>query len=137
MEILLPPAEFELARTYYHLAKYAEADSLLVTLVARSPANPIYLAYRAAAAYHLGNESVLTALSQRLDTLRRPYDRGLTDYARAMLAAQRGDLSDALTALERSLGTGMPSDGVWVEPELMFKPLWHHPKFESLIMPKD
>jgi hypothetical protein len=91
---------------------------------------PFFRALRTAVAWRRGAPGVA------FDTIPRAFDRGTTAYARAMLAAQRGDTARALVMLERSLEEGMPLNEMRIENDWLLEPLWRTAKFKELLRPK-
>jgi tetratricopeptide (TPR) repeat protein len=130
-------ASFELARTFYFLGAYRDAGRLLDSLIAREPQNPFYLAYAAASEARVGNATTAAVLRNRLDALNRPFDHGETPYARALVAAELGDSSSAVTLLRHSLERGMPPDHFSIHADLMLSRLRGNAEFEQLLRPKD
>ena len=130
-------ASFELARTFYFLGEYRDAGRLLDSLIATEPQNPFYLAYAAASEAGAGNATTAAALRHRLDALTRPFDQGQTPYARALVAAELGDSSRAVTLLRHSLERGMPPDHFSIHADLMLARLRGNAQFEQLLRPKD
>ena len=100
------------------------------------PFYPSFLAWSAAAASRLERRSDVDRIDNRLETLRRNYDQGITAYSRAILAAQRHDTATALRLFEQSLREGMPTNGVSIHNDLMLEPLWRTAKFRELLRPK-
>jgi hypothetical protein len=128
---------FDRARCLYQLGRYRDAASLLATL-ARGPStdvqHPVYLSYQAAAAARLGRTTLTDHLARQLDSLRgRPYDRGVTPYAQAQLAAQRGDTAAALAFLAQAFRDGitlLPTTSL--HADRMLTPLRGNARFEDL-----
>lgn len=92
--------------------------------------SPLFRALRTAVAWRRGAPAVA------FDTMPRAFDRGMTAYARAMLAAQQGDTARALAMLERSLNEGMPLNEMWLENDWLLEPLWRTAKFKEFLRPK-
>ncbi len=130
-------ARFELARTFYFLGEYRDAGRVLDSLIATEPQNPFYLAYAAASEARAGNAATAAALRNRLDALNRLFDHGETPYARALVAAELGDSSSAVTLLRQSLERGMPPDHFSIHADLMLSRLRGNAEFEQLLRPKD
>jgi len=130
-------ARFELARTFYFLGEYRDARRVLDSLIATEPQNPFYLAYAAVSEARAGNATTAAALRNRLDALNRPFDHGETPYARALVAAELGDSSSAVTLLRHALERGMPPDHFSIHADLMLSKLRGYAAFEQLLRPKD
>jgi tetratricopeptide (TPR) repeat protein/TolB-like protein len=130
-------SKFELARALYFLGEYGGARELLDSLLAAEPTNPFYLGYSAANTARADDAGAAAALRRRLDTLERPFDHGETPYARALVAAQLGDIANAVALLGQSLERGMPPDLTSIHTDLMLSPLWGNAEFERLLEPKD
>jgi predicted Zn-dependent protease len=129
-------ARYDFGRALYALGHYAEAAPVFDTLTREQPKNAFYLAYVGAIAAHRGQPSIAEQMDARLSALRRDYDRGETVYARAQLAAQRGDTTTAITFLARSVVEGMPSQETSIHNDMMLEPLWGDSRFVALLRPK-
>ena len=134
---LAPLGELDRGRVLYFLGKYKEASQLFDSFILRARNDPTLEAlvpfYRA---FHALSEERLGKPAAGFDTLPRKYDRGVTSYARAMLAAQRGDTTGAIEMLERSLGEGVRQIEMTIENDLMLEPLWKTKRFKELLKPK-
>lgn len=77
----------------------------------------------------------VTEAVRLLRALRRPYDWGRTAYARAQLAAARGDADGALSLLRTALAGGVPY-GPLLHADPAFAPLRADPRWRELLRPK-
>ena len=130
-------ARFDVGRAFYFLERYDSAAVVFDALVRTEPVNPFHLAFAAATASRLGQTARAAELGARLDSLRRRFDHGHTPYARAVVAAQRGDTTTALALLQAALDRGVPPDGMSVHTDLALSPLWRSARFQGLLKPKD
>jgi len=129
-------ARYDFGRALYALGQYAEAAPVFDSLAHEQPTNPFYLAYTGAIAAHRGQPSIAKQVDTRLSALRRDFDRGETVYARAQLAAQRGDTSEAITFLARSIEQGAPPQTTSIHSDMMLEPLWGDSRFVELLRPR-
>lgn len=127
-------ARYDVARALYLLGDHAAAAPLLAALVDESPDEPRFLGQHGLVAAHRGDGVEAARIDARLAALRRPYDRGQTAYARAQLAAARGDRSAALSLLRQAMSEGLPYGTLLhVDPELV--PLRDDAGFRALLAP--
>ncbi len=117
------------------LGRDAAADTLFAHLVSEVPTEPAYLAERGMIAVRQGRRAEAERVEAQLRALRRPYDWGQTAYARAQLAAARGDVDGALTLLKTALAAGV-SYGPLLHADPAFAPLRADPSFRELLRPK-
>ena len=135
---------FDRGRALYFLGRYAEATALFDSLgrdqskwLALVTLDKSLLAFRAATAHRLGKPQVANQITGQLDSLRSsPYDHGLTSYAQAQVAAQRGDTAAAIESLARALSDGAQMNGRASHNDLMLAPLWKNPRFQEMLRPK-
>lgn len=131
----LPTARYELARVLYLLGEYNAAAPLFAKLAIEQPGDPRYIGYQGLVAVHRGRHSEAERVAERLRTLRRPYDRGQTAYARARLAAALGDQTAAITLIRQALSEGMAyGTSLHVDPDLA--PLRGDSAFQAFLRPR-
>jgi len=117
------------------LGRDAAADALFAQLVAEVPTEPAYLAERGMIAVRQGRRAEAERVDAQLLALRRPYDWGQTAYARAQLAAARGDVDGALSLVKTALAAGV-SYGPSLHADPAFAPLRADPRWRELLRPK-
>lgn len=103
-----PTARFDRAQALYLLGDYDAAAPIFATLESERPDEPQYIVFRGLIAAHQGRNTDAERVDEQLRTLKPPYDRGQTAFARARLAAVMGRRSTALTLLRQAL-----AEGVW------------------------
>lgn len=117
------------------LGRDAAADALFAQLVAEVPTEPAYLAERGMIAVRQGRRAEAERVDAQLRAVRRPYDWGQTAYARAQLAAARGDVDGALSLVKTALASGV-SYGPSLHANPAFAPLRRDPRWRELLRPK-
>ena len=127
---------FDMARASDLLGEDATAASLLDGLLAEAPDDLRFVTYDGLTAAHRGQRERALHAASRLRTLKRPYDRGQTTYARAQLAAALGYAEEALSLLRQSLREGvLYGTALHADPE--FASLRSDPAFLVLLAPRD
>jgi serine/threonine protein kinase/tetratricopeptide (TPR) repeat protein/TolB-like protein len=130
-----PMALYERAVTLDHLGDDAAADSIFGLLEAERPEDWRLLANRGVIAIRQGRTAEAQRIAERLRTLRVPYEHGRAAFARAQLAAQAGDLEEALALLRLALAEGLPY-GTHLHTTPALAPLWGEPEFWELLRPR-
>ncbi len=127
-------AIYDRARILQRLGYDDAADRLFAGLEATRPDDPRYLAYRGLGALRRKLPADAERFAERLRTLRAPYDRGLTPYLRARLAAHSGDTGLALALIRLALAEGFPY-GTQLHSTPGLAPLRNEPEFHELLEP--
>lgn len=130
----MPTARFDLAQALYLLGDYDTAAPIFATLESEQPDEPRYLVFRGLIAAHRGRDDEAERVDERLATLKRPYDRGQTAFARARLAAVQGHRNTALTLLRQALAEGVWY-GVAMHADADLASLRAAPGFQALLAP--
>lgn len=87
---------------------------------------------RGAIAARLGDSREVAAAVARLEAARAPYQYGLVDYWRAVIAAWSGDSREAIARLHRAFEQGRPR-GIALHDDPFLQPLWHEPAFQAAV----
>lgn len=124
------------AEALYLAGRHAAAAPLLDAILRDAREDPLAIALTAVNAERLGQVTTADSLRQRLATMQLSYDRGHLAYARAQLAAQRGDTAVALDLLESALRKWIPTMGRSVHNDLLLAPLWKSDRLQSLVRPR-
>ena len=130
-------SHFDFARALYHLGEYDEARSMLASLIESEPGDSVLSRVRGGECREGRRRDVCGGAPRRLDRLERPFDHGETPYARALVAAQRGETARGVKLLRQSLQRGMPPDHVSIHADLMLSPLRGNTEFQQLLLPRD
>lgn len=128
-------ARADLAYARFLLGEYQEAERLFSELVAEEPENLRHVTLLGMVAAQQGRDAEAQRSAERLRARKDPYDRGQITYARARLAAARGDRTLALTLLSQAVAEGLAfHPGLHSDPALA--PLREHRRFRELLKPK-
>jgi tRNA A-37 threonylcarbamoyl transferase component Bud32 len=130
-----PAAELFLAESYMLVGELDEAERLLIILENRQPGSIFVRGIAGTLAARRGDRARAMELSDWLAALDVPYHRYRTTYRRARIAAQLGDLGDALQLLRQAYSEGAL---FWAElhadPDLA--PLWDYEPFREFLRPR-
>ena len=126
-------ARADRGRTAFALQRYRDALAIFNSLARAHPDKVEYLAYIGAAAARVSDNALADRVASRLAGLRLPYDRGRTMYARAQIAAQRGNVDDAVNLLKDAIEQSAGELGIMAHSDLLLAPLWTSPRFADLL----
>jgi tetratricopeptide (TPR) repeat protein len=125
----------ERALTLDRLGDDVAADSIFALLEAERPEDWRLLANRGVIALRQGRTEDARRIAERLRTMRVRYDHGRPAFARAQLAAQAGDIEEALALLRLALAEGLPF-GLHLHTTPALAPLRDEPEFRELLRPR-
>jgi tetratricopeptide (TPR) repeat protein len=132
-----PPeaSRYNRARAFYYAGRFADADSLLASLVEEAPENLEYLGYRGVTLAAQGRRDEALAVSEQLLGMDRLNVRGRHMGWPARIAAALGDADEAVRLLDQAFRVGFPfSVGLHREP--WWDPVRDGPAFQALIRPR-
>ena len=115
--------------------RWNEVEAIVSGLAGADPSNVDYIGWRGVLAARRGDAPEALRVSDRLRTLNRPYVFGSDTYWRACIAAQLGQMQQAVDLLNQAF-----SEGYWFQTHLHrtidLEPLWDYPPFRELLRPK-
>ena len=130
---------FDLARTFYALDTWAEAEALFEGLHRESPDDNdlgvAYYGYLGSIAARKGNREEALKISQELKDNKTPYLYGDPTYRRARIAALLGDKEGAVNLLGEAIKQGYDYTDLYFYPQ-DFESLQDYPPFQQLMKPK-
>ena len=131
---------FDLARTFYALERWDEAEALLEGLHSESPDDNtfgvVYYGYLGLAAARKGNREKALEISQKLKDNKTPYLWGNPPYWRARIAALLGDKEGAVNMLGEAIKQGYAYSDILCPTPWGFESLQDYPPFQQLMKPK-
>ena len=131
---------FSLARTFYALDKWDEAEALFEGLLSESPEDDTlfgvyYYGYLGSIAARKGNREEALKISQKLKDNKTPYLAGNPPYWRARIAALLGDKEGAVNLLWEAIKQGYDYTDLYFYPQDL-ESLQDFPPFQQLMKPK-
>lgn len=130
-----------LARALLSAERWQEALPFLAKLEKERPDEAVpWTGLRAIATQRSGDQDTASRLDEALRRLNRPYLFGKHFFARAGLAAHRGEKEKAVELLRKALAHGYFSEDAgassFAHRALELAPLLGYPPFEELVKPK-
>jgi len=130
-----------LARALLAAERWREALPVLAALeTGRAGEDVAWTGLRAVAAHRSGDDALAARLDEALRRLDRPYLFGKHTFARAGLAAHRGEKEKAVELLRQALAQGYFREeagaSFFAHRSLELAPLLGYPPFEELVKPK-
>ena len=123
-----------LGAALYAAGRFSEAEAVFNRLARRAPNNVDYVGHVALIAAHQGRRGDAAAGAMRLAAMRQPYLFGRATLWRARLAAQLGDLDQAIIELRQSRVEGNPF-GIEIHRDVDLEPLRNVPAFREFATP--
>jgi tetratricopeptide (TPR) repeat protein len=131
---------FDLARTFYALDKWAEAEALLEGLHSEVPDDNIlgviYYGYLGLTVARKGNREEALKISQKLKDNKTLYLIGNPPYWRARIAAVLGDKEGVVNLLGEAIKQGYAYSDILCPAPWGFESLQDYPPFQQLMKPK-
>ncbi len=124
----------QLARAYYGVGRWPEAQSLYEGLSKEEPDNLLYLRMCGALAARRGDREEALRISKRLEEIKRPYLWGSPAYHRACIASLLGEKEAAVGLLQEAVSQMRHYPYLYEDMDL--NPLRDYPPFKELIKPK-
>jgi serine/threonine protein kinase/tetratricopeptide (TPR) repeat protein len=142
----LPQAEkaiaanrLDLARTFYTLDKWDEAETLFEGLHKESPDDNLlgvaYYGYLGSIAARKGNREEALKISQKMKDNKTPYLLGDPTYRMARIAALLGDKEGAVYLLREAIKQGYDYTDLYFYPQDL-ESLQDYPPYQQLMKPK-
>ena len=123
-----------LGEAFYEANRWENARRVFSVLAQRDPNNVDYQGYLGLIALHQNHRAAAVAASAWLANVHDPYLFGRTTLWRARLAAQLGDVTEAVSLLRRSIDEGQPF-GISVHRDLDFETLRGLSSFAEFLKP--
>jgi predicted Zn-dependent protease len=115
--------------------RWPEAADLAQALVKRTPTDPYAMGYRGILAARAGDRATADAMDKALAENTEGRMAARVSWARACIAAQRGERDQAMSLLREALGHGFTDLGA-LHVYVFLEPLRGYPPFEELLKPK-
>ncbi|MCX6234957.1 MAG: hypothetical protein NT175_09595 [Bacteroidetes bacterium] len=125
-----------LAFGFYISENWEEAQTEYEQLAAEYPENIDYLGYLGALAARKGEREKAMNITEKLKRIDRPYLFGQHTCWRARIAAQLGELAQAMELLQESFAQGKAFD-INIHRDIDFEPLQDYQPFRELLKPKE
>ncbi len=124
----------ELAKAYYFIGDYVNAENLYKTLDETEPENIEYLVHFSISKFNNGNAEAAKNQIEKLNDLRTDYQFGAIDYAWAQYYASIDNNEKALEFLLKAVAQGYNYTPSTFQHDPHFKTLKENPEFNNKIM---
>lgn len=133
---------FDLADALYLSGDFEGAKVFLKQQLEKEPESDDLLMYLAQVEAALGNRSEAERIFTKLEdsphiTWRRHEYKYQSDYLKARIYAQLGEIDEAVELIRSALVKGQLRHHLDFERDIFLKPLFDYPPFQALVKPKD
>ncbi|NND61987.1 MAG: hypothetical protein HKN48_02210 [Flavobacteriaceae bacterium] len=122
-----------LAKSYFHLKQYAQAEPLLTSLQLRQSADVNILSKLAVCKYYNKSREEAIDLLKEIEKLRSDYQYGSIDYALAQYYAATEQEDEALQYLLKSIAAGNSYTPMVFQNDPQFRVYQDHPTFKNIM----
>jgi len=124
-----------IAQALYLAERWEEAQAAFRELAAEAPEDVMLQGYLGVLAARRGDREEALRIGSQLERITDPYEFGLDSYVQATIAAQLGDLDQAMLLLREAHARGRPFT-VFLHRDMDLEPLHNHRPFQEFIKPK-